>query len=296
MVPSRRNGSFWEPSQAIWDSKCRIAGLRPRQDRADIGAEIQAWRRSEAGRDVGAHQPLDEAGKRRIGHRLGHRLEQACEQAEVGEGGMGRSPRSRSLACSNGRTSATTVTPAAAKSGAPGARRSSITHWVKRSRWIGQASSRPIRPRDALCKGSSVGQGDAAADHGVGKRVPASIQPARVGLALGAGQGRDGAAELAAVVGEVVAADDARGRRFDGSAGAQAVDQQADGAAGRCGVGKIVGDVGVRQVERAGRGQAVALLGDREGDAGVSPGAASNAEVLAAASSGATKHLPDPSR
>ena len=62
----------------------------------------------------------------------------------------------RNFISSNGSTSATSCTPTASKAGRPAGKRSSITHWLKGSVMIGQASSRPVRSRTSWRSASVV--------------------------------------------------------------------------------------------------------------------------------------------
>jgi hypothetical protein len=162
---------------------------------------------------------------------------------------------------SNGVTSSTSSTPAAARSGrAPATKSSSTTHWRNGSCITGAASRTPVRGEAVDVLGAR--RGHDAVDHGRGK--------AALGLDPAGERGIDeprevehDAAHDAAVLGEVVAGQHGEGRQPGGAAAGEAAHQVARRRARGLGVGEVVHDVGMGAVERAGRGLvAVALLGD----------------------------------
>ena len=111
-----------------------------------------------------------------------------------------------------------------------------------------------------------LGGRDDAVDHGGGE-AGLGLDPVGEGGVDEAGELEGDAADDAAVLGEVVAAEDGEGAQAGGAAAGEGGDEGAGGGARGVGVGEVVGDVGVVAVEAAGGGLvAVALLGDGEAD------------------------------
>ena len=83
-----RTGSFFEPSQAIWLSRCLMPGIaETRQHRGDVVLDVEARRLAEARREILGHEQFDELRQLLVAHRIGDGLV-AAQQAEIGERGM----------------------------------------------------------------------------------------------------------------------------------------------------------------------------------------------------------------
>ena len=83
---------------------------------------------------------------------------------------------------SNGSTSSTSCAPTVSNGGRPAGKWSSITHWVKGSVMIGQASSRPVSCGHGLPVGIGGGRHDAV-DHGAGEGDIGRDQSPELGIA-----------------------------------------------------------------------------------------------------------------
>ena len=123
-----------------------------------------------------------------------------------------------------------------------------------------------------------------AVDHGGGKGA-FGLDPVGEGGIDQAGELQRDAAHDAAVLRQVVAAEDGEGAVALGAATLERADEEARRRAGCVGVGEVVGDVRVSAVEASGRGLvAVALLGDGErddADGGIGHGGEDDARILA---------------
>ena len=167
--------------------------------------------------------------------------------------------------CSNGVTSETICTPAAAKSGRPAGKRSSTIHCVNGSVTTGHASVMPSAD-EISDRSMSVVSGTIRSTMVEGKATSASIHLAR---------SRDRKAANCVTIrptvwplAERLSHDSTvKGAAPAVSSSRQRGDQESDGRARRVRILQVMNDVGMAFVQIAGlRRVAVALLGDRQRD------------------------------
>ena len=172
----------------------------------------------------------------------------------------------RSFISSKGRTSATSWTPTAPRSGrAPPTKWSSTTHWRNGSCRTGERSRRPV---SAATRSMSSGlvAGTMRSTMVLGKAPSAAIQSARAGSTRRPSSSTTPRA-IAPLSGRLSQVSTVKGAAPAARRRSRARTRKPGAERGACRVREVVDDVGMGAVQAAGgRVVAVALLGDGQGD------------------------------